>query len=162
MNISRRSKEACQLYLATLGPLGWIPFAPGTWGSLAAVLIAPWLFLPLHPLLQVFLVLLLFVAGSWAASQAEKTLQQKDPGPVIIDEFAGQLLVFIFILQPGFWQLGVGFLLFRLFDISKPWPVGASESWLASGYGVMLDDILAGIYAGLSLLLLQALIIVIL
>ncbi|MFW6142702.1 MAG: phosphatidylglycerophosphatase A [Desulfovermiculus sp.] len=144
-------------YLATLGPVGRIPFAPGTWGSMVAVLLAPWLLVPLPFMWRVILIVVLFFLGSWAAMSAENILGYKDPGSVVIDEFAGQMLVFSFFSHPGGWQLGAGFVLFRIFDIWKPWPVGASESWLPSGFGIMIDDILAGGYAALVLYLLQLL-----
>jgi phosphatidylglycerophosphatase A len=145
------------LQLATLGPLGRIPFAPGTWGSLAAVLVTPWLLVPLPWCWKVLLIIGLFFLGAWSAGSAEKLLGQKDPGAVIIDEFAGQLLVFVLCIPAANWQLAAGFVLFRALDILKPWPVGASEAWLPAGFGVMLDDVLAGAYAGIILLLLQLL-----
>ncbi|MFW6178909.1 MAG: phosphatidylglycerophosphatase A [Desulfohalobiaceae bacterium] len=145
------------LHLATLGPLGRIPFAPGTWGSLAAVLAAPFLLGPLPWSAKILLLIVLFLLGSWASGSAEKILGQKDPGAVIIDEFAGQLLVFAICSPAATWQLAAGFVLFRALDILKPWPVGASEAWLPGGFGIMLDDILAGVFAGIVLLLLQLL-----
>ncbi|MGM0423501.1 MAG: phosphatidylglycerophosphatase A family protein [Thermodesulfobacteriota bacterium] len=147
--------DALLLQLATLGPLGRIPFAPGTWGSLAAVLAAPWLFAPLPWIWKVIILIALFLLGAWTAGRAEQILGQKDPGSVVVDEFAGQLLVFAICSQASPWQLAAGFVLFRATDILKPWPVGASEAWLPAGFGVMLDDILAGAYAGIILLLLQ-------
>ena len=146
------------LHAATLGPVGRIPFAPGTWGSLVAVLSAPWLLGSLPLIWRLILIVAVFFIGSWASHAAEGILGQKDPGSVVIDEFCGQLLVFCFFTHPAGWQLGAGFVLFRIFDICKPWPVGASESWLPSGYGIMLDDILAGGYAALTLFLLQLLV----
>jgi phosphatidylglycerophosphatase A len=155
MNFLFKTTKIWLFYLATLGPVGRIPFAPGTWGSMLAVFLAPWLLVPLPFMWRFILIIALFLLGSWAALAAEDILGQKDPGSVVIDEFAGQLLVFSFFSHPGGWQLGAGFVLFRIFDIWKPWPVGASESWLPSGFGVMLDDILAGGYAALVLFLLQ-------
>ncbi|MDZ7762389.1 MAG: phosphatidylglycerophosphatase A [Desulfovermiculus sp.] len=144
------------VHAATLGPVGRIPFAPGTWGSLAAVLATPWIFSPLPLLWRIPFLAALFFFGSWAAGAAEKVLGLKDPGSVVIDECMGQFVVFAFLTQqPGVWHLGAGFVLFRLFDICKPWPVVASETWLPSGFGIMLDDVLAGVYAGLILFLLH-------
>lgn len=158
MNTWKGKTDICLMQLATLGPLGRIPFAPGTWGSLAAVILAPWLIQPLPWAYKILLLLILFLLGSWSSSAAERILGQKDPGCVVIDEFLGQMLVFAICSRATPWQLAAGFVLFRLYDIVKPWPVRASENWLSSGWGIMLDDILAGAYAGLSLLLLQFLI----
>lgn len=139
------------LALAELGPIGRLPAAPGTWGSLLAALAAPWLFIPLSAWSRAFFLLALFLLGSWVAARSEAFYQRKDPGSVIIDEFLGQWIVCI-PLQASSWPwLGLGFVLFRLFDILKPWPVKASEDWLPGGFGVMLDDVVAGIYGGLCL-----------
>ena len=146
------------LALAELGPLGRLPGAPGTWGSLAAALAAPWLFTPLSPGSKAILLLALFFLGSLAATQSEAFYRKKDPGSVIIDELLGQWIVFLPLGDSCSWPaLGLGFVLFRLFDILKPWPVRASESWLPGGYGVMLDDVLAGVYGGISLWIVRAL-----
>lgn len=149
--------DSLLMQLATLGPIGRIPFAPGTWGSMAAVLVVPWLLGPLSWVWKLLLLLVLFLLGAWACGSAEKLLGEKDPGAVVIDEFAGQLLVFALCSPAATWQLAAGFVLFRALDILKPWPVGASETWLPAGFGVMLDDLLAGAYAGIILLLLQLL-----
>jgi phosphatidylglycerophosphatase A len=143
------------LFLATLGPIGRIPPAPGTWGSAVAVLAAPLLFLPLTPLWRILLLVALFGLGSLVAGRAEKLLHEKDPGQVIIDEVVGQWLVFLPFAAPTAFELGVGFVLFRLFDVTKPPPVRASENWLPGGAGVMIDDVLAGLYACLGLALLH-------
>lgn len=133
--------------LATLGPIGHFPKAPGTWGSLAAVVAAPWLFLPL-PLPGRLLVLAAVLAvGTWACSRAEIVLGRKDPGCVIIDELFGQWLALLFFTAMPIWYLLAGFALFRLFDILKPWPVSWAETAFPGGLGVMLDDGVAGLYA---------------
>lgn len=144
--VQRASMEFCTLVLP-----GRIPFMPGTWGSLVAVLLAPWLFLPLPLWGRILLLLLLFVLGGLAATVVERRLGATDPGRVIIDEVLGQWLVFLPCAACGFWELVIGLALFRLFDIAKPPPIRSSERWLPEGFGVMLDDVLAGLYAMLAL-----------
>ena len=139
------------LFLATLGPIGRIPPAPGTFGSAAAVIAAPWAFVPLSLPWRVAVLLSLFVCGAWAAGRAENVLGKKDPGQVVIDEVLGQWMTFLPLASPDLLELAVGFALFRLFDITKLPPIKASEHWLPGGYGVMIDDALAGVYAGVLL-----------
>lgn len=145
------------VHLATLGPIGYLRPAPGTWGSITAALLAPFVFTPLAPWLRGTVLILLVGVGTYAAASAEESLQCKDPQAVIIDEVAGQLCVFLLVPDPHFLTIAAGLVLFRLFDITKPWPVGASETWFPGGFGVMIDDILAGAYGLLGLHLLLAL-----
>jgi phosphatidylglycerophosphatase A len=92
-------------------------------------------------------VIAVTLAGTWAATRAEKLLGKKDPGAVVVDEVAGQLITFLFVpWDAGAWALMLGFVLFRVFDIWKPYPVRRLER-LESGLGVMADDVLAGAYA---------------
>lgn len=144
-------RDAVCLFCATLGPIGRIPHAPGTWGSVVATLAAPVVFLPLPGAWRVIVLLALFVGGGLVATRAEQLLGRKDPGQVVIDEVLGQWVVFAPLAAPDAFELGLGFALFRLFDITKPPPVRASEHWLPDGYGVMIDDLLAGLYACLIL-----------
>ncbi|ADU62437.1 MAG: phosphatidylglycerophosphatase A [Pseudodesulfovibrio sp.] len=137
--------------LATLGPIGHFPKAPGTWGSLAAVIAAPWLFLPLPLWGRVAVLVVVFAVGTWACGVAERTLDRKDPGCVIIDELFGQWLTLLFFASMPIWYLGLAFVLFRIFDILKPWPVRWAETAFAGGLGVMADDGVAGLYALLCL-----------
>lgn len=145
--------------LATLGFVGYLPGMPGTWGSLAAVLLAPMLFIPLSPALKLLVLAVLFFLGSWACSAAERFFRQKDPGQAVIDELLGQWTAFLLLDTASFFPLFLGFILFRLLDILKPFPVRLSESWLPGGYSVMLDDFLAGVYALILLVLLLELLI---
>ena len=133
--------------LATLGPIGHFPKAPGTWGSLAAVVASPWLFLPLSLPGRAVVLLGIFAVGTWACSRAEAVLDAKDPGCVIIDELFGQWLALLFFTALPLWYLGLAFILFRLFDIFKPWPVKWAETAFPGGLGVMIDDGVAGLYA---------------
>lgn len=139
--------------LATLGFVGHLPRAPGTWGSLVAVLLAPWAFIPLSLGARILVLAVLFLAGAWACSAAEKTLGRKDPGQAVIDEVLGQWVTFLFLASASFLSLALGFVLFRIFDIMKPFPIRRSETWMPGGYSVMLDDLLAGVYALLALTL---------
>jgi phosphatidylglycerophosphatase A len=143
------------LGLATLGPIGHAPVAQGTWGSVAAVLAAPILFIPLAMPWRVLVLAALFVCGALAASRAEVLLGRKDPGQVIIDEVLGQWIVFFPFVAPSTLELAAGLAFFRLFDITKPPPVRASEHWLPRGWGIMLDDALAGVYGCLGLAVLH-------
>lgn len=138
-------------WVATLGPLGRMPKAPGTWGSLGAILAAPWLFLPFSLPIRGLILLLILVAGAWAAQRMEQILGRKDPGCVVVDELLGQWMTLLPFVVLSFWHLLAGFVLFRIFDISKPWPVRLAEKHIPGGLGVMVDDCLAAIYAGLAL-----------
>jgi phosphatidylglycerophosphatase A len=131
---------------------GRAPVAPGTFGSAVAALLLA--LIPFsRPGLALFFVAVT-VGGTWAAHRAERLLGEKDPGAIVIDEVAGMTLAVLpFPLTPA--VLGVGFLLFRLFDIVKPFPARASQR-LPGGAGVMLDDLVAGLYALGVLALLRA------
>ena len=143
------------LFFCRLGPAGRSPWAPGTCGTFEALVLAPFLFLPLGLAGRLFLLAVLFVAGSLAATRAEELLQRKDPGEVVIDELVG---AWIAILPFAFsWTLMLcAFVLFRFFDILKPWPVKASENWLPAGWGVLVDDVVGGVMAMICLCLLKA------
>ncbi len=133
--------------LATLGPIGNFPKAPGTWGSLAAIIAAPWLFLPFSIPTRIIILIAILLLGTWACSKAETIFEKKDPGCVIIDELFGQWLTILFFGAIPLWALFLAFILFRVFDILKPWPVKWAEDRFNGGLGVMLDDGVAGIYA---------------
>ena len=131
------------LLIATGLGAGYSPIAPGTAGSAVAILIL-WLIPFSRAGLIAFLVGVV-VVGTWAAHVAERRLGGKDPGAIVIDEVAGMTLsVVAFPLTPA--VLLAGFVLFRVFDVVKPPPAHASQR-LAGGVGVMIDDLIAGIYA---------------
>jgi len=158
MSRSEHSASVFWTSLATLGPVGRLPLAPGTWGSLAAVIAAPWLFIPLALWIKVPVLAGLFFLGARACSEAEKEYGRKDPGQAVIDEVLGQWVTFLLLAATNMLLLALGFFLFRLFDILKPWPVRSSETWLPGGYSVMVDDLLAGLYALAALTLLERLV----
>jgi phosphatidylglycerophosphatase A len=168
------------LAIATCG-VGYFPIAPGTMGSLVGVGIYVLL---RHETIKVYarydsdfsrafaeygasvllipILLLVIVAlslvGIWAASRAEGLFGRKDPGAVVIDEVVGQLITFAFVFPYFLSPIGIliGFILFRAFDIIKPYPIRQLEK-LPSGLGIVVDDIAAGLYAGTALAIINAL-----
>lgn len=125
---------------------GLSPWAPGTAGSLAALL--PWLALRLLPWPAYLAVLLLaFALGVWACGRAARRVGLHDPGAFVWDEFVGQWLALLPVLAGPWWGVALGFALFRLFDVWKPWPVRWADRSLDGGLGVMADDVLAGLMA---------------
>lgn len=148
--------DECVLAFCRLGLPGLAPWAPGTWGSALACILAPWCFLPLGFAARFALLALIFVLGGVAAGRAEKLLGQRDPGQVVIDELLGVWIVLFPFAAPGFWIILSAFVLFRIFDIIKPWPVSSAEYWLPGGFGVMLDDVVAAVLALCCLFLLLA------
>src|SRR5262245_52542740 len=134
------------LLLATAGGAGYSPVVPGTAGSLVGVLTF-WGLCRLPVAVQVGATALLFAVGVAASTRAARIAGRKDPGIVVVDEVAGQWATFLFLP----FTLGtalVGFLLFRVMDVLKPWPARDLEG-LPDGYGIMADDLMAGIYANL-------------
>lgn len=136
--------------IATVGGVGWFPIAPGTAGSAVGVVIylltrgwsAP---------AQVALLLGITLVGVWAAGIAESELRKEDPGPVVIDEVAGQLLTLL-LTGVGWKGAIAGFFIFRVFDIVKPFPARRLER-LHGGFGIMADDLMAALY-GLGVMML--------
>lgn len=131
---------------------GLAPKAPGTFGTLAAV---PFLLLLSRLPLEFYLlvVALCFALGIWICGRTSADLGVHDHGGIVWDEFVGLWISFIAV--PISWQsLLLGFILFRLFDILKPWPIGWLDRRVSGGLGIMLDDVLAGVYAWFILLLL--------
>ena len=169
---ARSAKDYLALAIATCG-VGYLPIAPGTWGSLLGIgiyfllqvatyrligwrirtnsvifLSPPSIFLAV----ELIAITLITLIGIWAASRAERLFGRKDPGKVVVDEVAGQLIALLPLvprLDPGWSSIVVAFVLFRLFDIVKPYPARRFEK-LESGLGIMADDLAAGAYAAVG------------
>ena len=125
---------------------GLMPKAPGTWGTLVAI---PFYFLALRlggTLAVLACASALFAVGIWAAAIAGRSLGVADHGGIVIDEIAAFVLVLAFTPSGSLWLL-LAFILFRLFDIIKPWPIRYFDRTLKGGFGVMFDDLLAAIGA---------------
>jgi phosphatidylglycerophosphatase A len=140
------------VFIATVGYCGYFPIAPGTVGSAAGLLVYLLVWWTRSPVLEVGLIAALFVAGVWSGTIAERYFGGIDPGPIVIDEVIGMLITLAFI-PVGISGALAGFVLFRIFDVLKPYPAGRLEA-LHGGLGVMADDAMAAVYANLSLRLL--------
>lgn len=167
----RVASDYLALAVATCG-VGYMPIAPGTWGSAVGVglfLLLQFAAARLFAItrldrmerltqssfflaVELVAITLVTLAGIWAASRAEQLLDRKDPGKVVIDEVAGQLIALlpIGLRLNAFPAMIIAFLLFRLFDIVKPYPARRFEH-LESGLGIMSDDVVAGAYAAVGL-----------
>lgn len=167
-------KPRFALFVATACGLGYLPKAPGTWGSLAGALIyyliqfyfplssatgrplglgvrAAWSSMTVLPI-----AILIAVVGVLTAHSVAKYFGMEDPQFVVIDEVSGQLFTYMFALAPANWKyLVLGFILFRVFDIWKPFPARQAES-LPGGWGIMTDDWAAAVYAGIGLWIARA------
>ncbi len=149
----RRPEDLISTFLG----VGLVPFAPGTWGSLAALPVAWLIHASLGPLALAAAALLVVGLGSWSAGATMRRTRSDDPGAIVIDEVAGQWLVLAAVPLDLLWY-AAGFALFRLFDITKPWPVSWADRQVKGGLGVMLDDVIAAGYAAGVLLAARALI----
>jgi phosphatidylglycerophosphatase A len=154
--IERRSGPA--VWIATCGGTGYFPVAPGTAGSAVGLVLVvalhqvpfatPWLVVSLAVVAG-----LLFVLGVWAAGKAEKFFGRVDPAQVVIDEVVGQMITLLaWPRAPWKWLLA-GFVLFRIFDVVKPFPARRAER-IGGGWGIMLDDVVAGVYGLAALMVL--------
>lgn len=159
-------KPWLSLFFATAGGAGYLPAVPGTWGSIVGVLIygllcrfATPLDLYVHDTYYVLpfspwaipLALLIALAGVAASSRVARFTGKKDPQIVVIDEVSGQFITYLLALAPLNWKyLLLGFILFRGFDVWKPFPARQAEA-LPGGWGIMADDWIAGIYAAIGL-----------
>jgi len=141
------------VFIATAGYCGYFPIAPGTVGSAAGLVVYALVWWTQSPIVEVGLIAVLFAAGVWAGTTAERYFGGIDPGPIVIDEVVGMLITLAFI-PAGLSAALAGFVLFRIFDVIKPYPAGRFEQ-LHGGLGVMADDAMAAVYANLSLRLLM-------
>lgn len=137
------------VFIATVGYCGYFPVAPGTVGSAAGLVVYLLVWWTQSPVVEVALIALLFAAGIWAGTTSERYFGGIDPGPIVLDEVVGMLITLAFI-PVGLSGALIGFLLFRLFDVVKPFPAGRLER-LHGGLGVMADDAMAAIYANIAL-----------
>jgi len=133
--------------IATFFYVGYLPFMPGTFGSAAALLL--FLFFNPAPIAQYAFLAGFMVLGFYFSGKAEKLFNRKDPKYVVIDEVAGMFLTFLFV-PLDFKLLLIGFLLFRVLDTIKPYPAGRLQN-LPGSAGIMLDDVVAGLYANIIL-----------
>jgi phosphatidylglycerophosphatase A len=137
------------VFVATVAYCGYFPFAPGTVGSAAGLVVYLLVWWSHSAIVESGLIVGLFAAGAWAGTTAERYFGGIDPSQVVIDEVVGMLITLAFI--PVGWSAALaGFVLFRIFDVIKPFPAGRLES-LHGGFGVMADDAMAAVYANLSL-----------
>jgi phosphatidylglycerophosphatase A len=137
------------VFIATVGYCGYFPVAPGTVGSAAGLVFYLLVWWAQSPLFEVFLIALLFAAGVWAGTTSERYFGGIDPGPIVLDEVVGMLITLAFI-PVGITGALIGFVLFRIFDVLKPFPARRLEA-LHGGLGVMADDAMAAIYANIVL-----------
>jgi phosphatidylglycerophosphatase A len=140
------------LSIATALGIGYVRVAPGTFGSAVGLLL--WLALPPTAAAQGIAIVLVSALGVWSGGIAERHFSATDPAPVVIDEVLG-MLVTLFLVPVGWAAAIAGFLLFRAFDVFKPYPANRLER-LHGGVGVMADDAMAAIYAHLALRLIMA------
>jgi phosphatidylglycerophosphatase A len=137
------------VFLATVAYCGYFPIAPGTVGSAAGLLVYLLVWWTQSPLVEVGLIVVTFAVVTWAATHAERYFGAIDPGPVVIDEVLGMLVTLAFI-PVGVSGALVGFFLFRVFDVIKPYPANRLEKY-HGGFGIMADDFAAGVYANICL-----------
>ncbi|MGH9344139.1 MAG: phosphatidylglycerophosphatase A family protein [Terriglobia bacterium] len=152
-----KPRAGAAVRVATVGPVGHFPVAPGTAGSVVGVILT--LLIRRLPLarweysgVMAAAIIVIFAAGVWGATKAEQFYGVKDPGSVVIDEVAGQMIVFLFQATAGWLTLLAGFIFFRIFDILKPFPARRAEH-LPGGWGIMTDDLVAGAYGAAALFL---------
>jgi phosphatidylglycerophosphatase A len=149
--MASEKRRTLAVWVATVAGAGFFPVAPGTVGSAVSVgLVAALHAVPFASIwrdaLLVIAIVVIFFLGVWAAGQSEKVFGRTDPGHVVIDEVAGQMVAFLLVPHASWKLLLGGFVLFRVFDITKPFPAGQAER-LPGGWGIMVDDVVAGGYA---------------
>ena len=137
------------MFVATCGYIGYAPFAPGTFGSAAGLAVYALVRTAASPIVEVITIVVLFAIGVWSANEAERHFEKIDPGPVVLDEVVGMLIT-LALLRVNLTGAIVGFFLFRLLDVFKPWPSGRFER-LPGGLGVMADDGMAALYGNLAM-----------
>lgn len=131
--------------ISTVFGVGYVPFAPGTFGALAGLVVFAGVRAIGHPAVEVAAIVGVYLLGAYAATAAESHFGHIDPGPVVIDEVLG-MLVTLALVPVSLTGAAVGFVLFRIFDVIKPPPCDSLEA-LPGGWGVMSDDLMAGVYS---------------
>ena len=138
------------IIIASAGYVGYIPFASGTFGSLVGIPLffasAP---LATSPILYVTLYVIAVAIACWAAGRADHLLAEQDSSKIVIDEVVGYLAATLF-LEPTWTAVWVAFLIFRVFDVIKPFPASYADRELHGGVGVVFDDVISGLYANLA------------
>ena len=157
--VERKTLTTAQRRALLATPAGWIacglgsglaPVAQGTFGSLAAIL--PWLLLrELSLPMNLVIIVLGFALGVWACGMAGHALGVDDHRALVWDEFVGLWIALLPALLAPWWAVVIGFALFRLFDVWKPWPIRVFDRRLKGGLGVMVDDVVAGVFAAVVL-----------
>ena len=150
MNTTR--KNDIVVFLATGFFTGFLPTMPGTWGTFAGI---PLIIIThrLTSIMQAVFAIVSVTVAAYIAGRAEILFEDRDARPIVIDEMVGFLITLLW-LPLNFLTLCLGFVLFRLFDIVKPPPIGILEKRLRGGWGIVLDDVLAGVFANVTLRLL--------
>ncbi|MBU0529307.1 phosphatidylglycerophosphatase A [bacterium] len=141
-------------WFSTVFKIGYLPIAPGTWGSLAALVLWFLIIESTSTITFIVSIVIIFILGVYTSNITESILKKKDPSVIVIDEWVGQWIALLFLPKSLLWGL-VAFLFFRLFDIWKPYPIKNLDD-MTGGWGIMLDDVLAGIYALVAISLLRA------
>ena len=139
-------RKTAYIFGTVLGA-GYVPWAPGTAGSFCALLV--FYLIPLADVYWMVLTAILFGAGLWSSAWIEKDLGIKDPPQVVIDEWVGQWAALLFLPRSGLILL-LGFLIFRIMDILKPFPARNSQV-LKGGWGIMIDDVIAAVYTNITI-----------
>jgi len=143
-------------FVAGLGS-GWLPKAPGTWGSLAALPVGVWVIFSYQWQGLLLASVGLLILGCAACVPVLKTMEEQDPGWIVVDEWVGQwICTALLVMDMGLsWQsVALSFVVFRLFDIWKPFPIRQLEHWGPAWWSIMLDDVVAGLMGAASVILL--------
>ncbi len=141
-------KKIATLFSTAFG-IGYLPLIPGTWASLAAALLYKIILFRFGGPLFALLLVLVFLLGTLSSGLLARVLEHKDPRPVVIDEVCGQWIA-LFLVPATWTNVIIGFFLFRAFDVVKPFPIRKVER-LPRGWGIMADDVLAGVFSAVIL-----------
>ncbi len=147
-NVKITIKTPAQFFASGFGS-GCAPVAPGTFGTLASIPIW-WLLSFLSPTPYVIAVVAIFLFGWYVSEKASQELNVHDHGGIVIDEFVG-FFITMFLVPISWWTVLLGFVLFRIFDVIKPWPIKVLDRQVKGGFGIMIDDVLAGVMALISM-----------